>query len=111
MADYTILPPALNNHKGALTGPISPVSGAVVLNFSTLGWSPELFPVLIMQCDSGATVEVLGLDEATWIAYPGSLTSGTLKILRGRWKALKVTTSAPVYVKGDLDWQAWLVNP
>lgn len=111
MPDYSILPPALNNHKAALAGPLSPVGGSVILNYGTLGWSPELFPVIVLQCASGATIEVLGLDEATWIAYPGTLSSGTLKVIRGRWKALKITTDTALYAKGDLDWQAWLVSP
>lgn len=82
----------------------------VYLNKTFLGWSPELYPVIIIQCVASATVDVLGLDETTWCAYPGAsdaCAAGAMKILRGRWKALRVTTLGAVYVKGDLDWAAY----
>lgn len=112
MANYDLKAPTLNVYKGALVGPLVPsASNEVILTHTTLGVSPETFPVILLQCDPAATVQVLGLDGATWISYPGTLTAGSLKILRGRWVALKVSTTAPVWFKGELDWQSWLVTP
>jgi hypothetical protein len=112
MPDYTFKTPTLNVHKGSLRGPLEAnADDEVILSFTTLGLSPELYPVILLQCDPAATVEVLGLDGATWLPYPGTLTSGALKIIRGRWTALKVLTTEDVWFKGDLDWQAWLVTP
>ncbi len=86
---------------------------AVILNVTTLGWSPERFNALKLQCELDAEVKVLGLDEATWCPYPGaaaSVTGGDVVVLRGRWKALKVITYGQVWLRGDLDHTAYNAN-
>ena len=98
--------PFLNVFKGALVGPLSPVDGYVYLTKGVLGWNPETFPAIVVQATGAVTaVEVLGLDGETWCAYPGTdatIGSGEVKILRGRWTAIRLATADDVWVKGDL---------
>lgn len=104
--------PTLNTHDGSLVGPIAPVDDGgtdrVFLTRKTLGWSLELYPIILIQVKASAAFDVLGLDGETWCPYPGASTSasaGDIKVIRGRWKAIRITTDDVVYVKGDLG--AW----
>lgn len=108
--EYTVQQPSINRHRAAQSGPLSPVGGYVYID-ERLGWQPQLYPVLVFQCASGATFDVLGLDGTTWVPYPFELATGTIKVIRGKWDAIRVTTVATVYVRGDLDWQYWNALP
>lgn len=112
--EYEPQPPSLNKHRAALTGPMSPVAvggdSYIYLTRATLGWSPILYPVIIIQAVGAATVAVMGLDGATWCPYPGSagsLDAGDIAVIRGRWTALRVATESNIWVKGDLDFTAY----
>lgn len=78
----------------------------IFLTRATLGFNPLLYPALLIQCEAAATVKVLGLDKTTWVTYPGasaSISAGAIKVIRGRWEALKLTTLGQVWVKAELD--------
>lgn len=108
--EYEVQQPSINRHRAAQSGPLAPVGGHVIID-ERLGWQPQLYPVIILQCAAGATVDVIGLDDVTWVDYPFELSPGTIKVIRGKWSAIRVTTVSPVYVRGDLDWQAWNALP
>lgn len=104
--EYPPQAPSLNTHAGAVVGPLSPIGGYVYLTKPVLGWSPSMFPAIIIQAVASATVDVMGLDGVTWCTYPGasnSIAAGKLKVIRGRWTALRVTTADVIWVKGDLN--------
>lgn len=108
--EYTIQQPSLNQYRAVQSGPLSPVGGYVYID-TRLGWNPGLYPVIVLQCAADATVNVLGLDGTTWSAYPFELAPGTIKVLKGKWDAIRVTTDEPVFVRGDLDWTSWISLP
>jgi hypothetical protein len=90
--------------QGPTAGPLTPSGGYVYLTQRVLGWSPELFVGMVVRCNPGTLVEVLGLDNYTWLPYPGNPGEGWFRIIRGRYTACRLTTSGDVYVTAMKDW-------
>ncbi len=110
MAEYIPQAPFINDFKASTAGPLPPIGGVVYLTKATLGWSPELYPVILIQAAASATVEVLGIDDETWCPYPGTtdtVAAGEIGVFRGRWKGYKVTTADDIWVRGDLVFTAY----
>lgn len=110
MAEHIPQPPFLNDFGATVEGPLSPVGGVVYLTKAMLEWSPELYPVILIQAEASATVAVLGLDEETWCPYPGAsdtVAAGEIGVFRGRWKAYKVTTAGDIWVRADTEFNAY----
>lgn len=115
MAEHTPQAPFLNTFGGSLAGPLAAVEiesvDYVFLTKATLGWSPELYPVILVSSEAAiSAISVLSLDGETWTTYPGTTTSTNadeVAVIRGRWKGIRLTTEGPAYVKGDIIHQAY----